>query len=106
VRGCKVVEAPRSARGGLLQHGSILLRDDQAVVRAITRGDPPPDGSAPLERLLGAALAEADLAEAIAAAAAARWGGDWSRESAEPALLDEARAHHPRFRSADWTWRA
>jgi lipoate-protein ligase A len=107
VRGRKVVGSAQVREGGgLLQHGSILLRDDQAVVRAVTRGDPPPDGSAPLERLLGTALAEADLAEAIGAAAAARWGGDWSRKSAEPALLDEARVHQPRFSSADWTWRA
>jgi lipoate-protein ligase A len=107
VGGGKVVgSAQVREAGGLLQHGSILLRDDQAVVRAVTRADPPPDGSAPLERLTGAALPAADLAEAIAAAAAARWGGDWMRGIPDPALLDEARALQSRFSSADWTWRA
>jgi hypothetical protein len=72
----------------------------------VTRGDAPPDGSAPLERLLGAAVPAEALAAAIAAAAAARWGGDWSPEGEAPALLDEAGTHYARYASADWTWRA
>jgi len=107
VRGRKVVGSAQVREGGgLLQHGSILLRDDQAVVRAVTRGGAPPDGSAPLEQVIGAALPAADLAEAIAAAAAERWGGGWTREGADSALLAEARRHDARFSSADWTWRA
>jgi lipoyl(octanoyl) transferase len=107
VGGCKVVgSAQVREAGGLLQHGSILLHDDQAMVRSVTLGEPPPDGSAPLERLTGAALPAADLAEAIAAAAAARWNGDWMRGIPDPSLLDEARGLQPRFSSADWTWRA
>jgi lipoate-protein ligase A len=107
VRGHKVVGSAQVREGGgLLQHGSILLRDDQAMVGALTRGDPPPDGSAPLERMLGTALRARDVARAIADAAAARWGGEWTACGADSALLDEARRHLPRFSSEAWTWRA
>jgi lipoate-protein ligase A len=106
VGGRKVVGSAQVREGGgLLQHGSILLRDDQAMVRAVTLGGAPPDGSAPLEQLIGVALPAAELAAAIAGAAAARWGGDWTREG-DSALLPEARIHQARFSSADWTWRA
>lgn len=107
VAGRKVIGSAQVREdGGLLQHGSILLADDQSMVAAVTVGDPPPDGSAPLERLLGREVPAAELASAIASAAAARWGGDWTAEPAGPALLDDARAHLARFGSADWTWRA
>ena len=107
VRGRKVVgSAQLREGGGLLQHGSILLRDDQAVVRTFTLGVAPPDGSAALERLLGAAVPPADVANAIAGAAAARWGGEWIHRESAPALLAEAARHGPRFASAEWTWRA
>ena len=107
VGGRKVVGSAQVREGGgLLQHGSILLQDDQTTVAMVTRGEAPPDGSAPLERLLGAAVPAEALADAIAAAAAVRWGGEWSPEGAVPMLLEEAGTHHARFASADWTWRA
>jgi hypothetical protein len=46
------------------------------------------------------------VADAVAAAAAQRWGGTWERTSPDPALLAEASSHEVRFRSPDWTWRA
>ncbi len=108
VRGSKVVgSAQVRERGGLLQHGAILLADDQAMVAAVTRGDAPPDGSAPLERLVGRPLPPGDVAQAVAGAAAARWGGEWRTEGADAFLLEvEARRHLPRFGSEEWTWRA
>jgi len=107
VGGRKVVgSAQVRESGGLLQHGSILLRDDQAMVRAVTRGDAPPDGSAPLEGLLGRLLPPTEVAAAIAGAAATRWTGDWTARGAEAEVLDLAQRHRARFASEDWTWRA
>lgn len=107
VAGRKVVGSAQLREGGaLLQHGSILLEDDQSVLGRVTAGAPPPDGSGPLSRVLGRTVPPGDLAGAIGAAAGARWGGSW-REAVEPAaVLAEAGAHLPRFRSAAWTWQA
>ncbi|HUF35009.1 MAG TPA: hypothetical protein VMN37_03615, partial [Gemmatimonadales bacterium] len=107
VEGRKVVGSAQVREGGgLLQHGAILLRDDQATLREVTRGAAPPDGSAPLERILGRTLPPDAVAEAIAGAAAERWPGDWSGEGGNAGLLDEAERHRPRFASAAWTWLA
>ena len=54
VGGRKVVGSAQVRQGGaLLQHGSILLGDDQRLVGTVTLGEAPDDGSAPLEELLG-----------------------------------------------------
>ena len=107
VQGRKVVGSAQVREGGgLLQHGAILLRDDQATLREVTRGTPPPDGSAPLERILGRPLAPDAVAGAIAGAAAERWPGDWIGNGGDAGLLHEAECHRPRFASAAWTWRA
>jgi lipoate-protein ligase A len=92
--------------GALLQHGSILLDDDQEQVRAVTRGDAPDDHSGPLTRVAGRALAPDRVARAIADAATARWGGHWSSLDAAPELLADAREYLPRFTADAWTWRA
>ena len=92
--------------GALLQHGSILLADDQAMVARLTRGDPPADRSAPLARLLGRPIGWQEAAEAVTRAAAEQWGppggclDDWG------SVLQQARGHAARFRSSAWTWDA
>jgi lipoate-protein ligase A len=91
-----------------LQHGSILLDNDQAMVGAVTRGDtpPPPDLAAPLGTLLGRTVDRATVAEAVASAAARAWSDHWERcdDAAATGLVDEADAHAGRFRSEEWTW--
>lgn len=107
VAGRKVVgSAQLREGGGLLQHGSILLEDDQSLVATLTRGPAPPDGSAPLVRLLGRSVPAAALARAVGSAAAARWGDSWSAPAECAELLAEAREYLPRFGSEEWTWRA
>lgn len=107
VAGRKVVgSAQVREAGGLLQHGSILLGDDQSMVAAVSRGDPPRDGSAPLERLTGRPFPPAAMARAIAATAAAQWPGIWHEAANVAAALAGAERHLPRFASEDWTWRA
>ena len=71
----KLVGSAQLREGGaLLQHGSILLADDQAMVARLTRGDAPADRSAPLARLLGRPVGWEEAAEAVTEAAAGRWG--------------------------------
>lgn len=89
--------------GGLLQHGSILLEQDQSVVRTVTRGAAPPDASAPLASVLGRRVTFHEVADAIEAAARDRWPGPW-HEPDPAAVLAQARDHVGRFGSDEWTW--
>jgi lipoate-protein ligase A len=107
IGGRKVVGSAQLREGaGLLQHGSILLAGRQSTVRDLTRGGAPTDLSAPLAETLGRPLNPVEVADAVSAAAADRWGGRWTAATASPELLDEAAGHERRFRSAEWTWRA
>jgi lipoate-protein ligase A len=105
VGGRKAVGSAQLRQGrALLQHGSILLEGDQAVVHAVTRGTPPPDLAGALASLLSAPPSAEELVEAIADAAAERWGGRWEREGGGEALVDSAGRHAARFQSDAWTW--
>jgi lipoate-protein ligase A len=105
VEGRKVVgSAQLRESGGLLQHGSILLGDDQRMVGSLTRAAASTDGSAPLAVLLGREVAAAEAAAAVADAARERWRGDWTGGAETETVLAEAEAHLPRFRSEHWTW--
>jgi len=93
-------------RGALLQHGSILLADDQAMVARLTRGDAPADRSAPLARLLGRWVGWEEAADAVTEAAADRWGAPGERVDGGASVVHQARWHAARFRSSAWTWDA
>jgi len=105
IAGKKVVGSAQLREGEvLLQHGSILLHDDQAIVQAVSR-EAPADESGP-GSLRPMDLADHDgVAEAVADAAATRWRGRWDREPPIDAVLQLANTHVPRFRSDAWTWR-
>ncbi len=103
--GRKVVgSAQLRQNSGLLQHGSLLLDDDQELVRAISRGPAPVGSEAPLNRLLSHAVSPTVAADAVAAAARAAWAGRWTPLDA-PRVLERAATHDARYRSAEWTWR-
>ncbi|HEX3236287.1 MAG TPA: lipoate--protein ligase family protein [Gemmatimonadales bacterium] len=105
VQGRKAVGSAQLRQGGaLLQHGSILLETDQAVVQAVTRGTPLPDLAGPLASLLSAPPSAEELVDAIASTAVERWGGRWERQPSGDALVDGASRHAARFRSDAWTW--
>jgi lipoyl(octanoyl) transferase len=107
VGGRKVVGSAQLRQGeALLQHGSILVGDDQSTVGAVTRGAAPPDLAAPLDAILPTPLEEEDLIAAIARAAAERWRGGWKRCEVSGEVLIAASRHTPRFRSPEWTWGA
>jgi lipoate-protein ligase A len=107
VDGRKAVGSAQLRQGGaLLQHGSILLQGDQQVVRAVTRGTPPPDFAGALASLVSSPPSAEELVESIAGAAAARWRARWERpaKAAADALVESAGRHADRFRSDAWTW--
>lgn len=103
-----VGSAQRRDRGALLQHGSILLHDDQTVADELRR-----DGGADQETVRAAALAEVmdelpsrgRLEEALRAGfeeefgAAVREGAMTSREERT------ARDLRRRYADPEWTWR-
>ena len=92
--------------GALLQHGSILLADDQAMVARLTSGDAPADHSAPLARLLGRRVSWEEAAEAVTEAAADRWGAPGERVDGCASVVHQARWRAAQFRSSAWTWDA
>jgi lipoate-protein ligase A len=103
----KLVGSAQLREGGaLLQHGSILLADDQAMVARLTRGDAPADRSAPLARLLGRRVSWEEAAKAVTNAAVGRWGVPAERVDACASVVHQARWHTARFRSSAWTWDA
>ncbi|HUR95364.1 MAG TPA: hypothetical protein VMY76_12315 [Gemmatimonadales bacterium] len=104
VAGRKVVgSAQLRSTGALLQHGSLLLHDDQRMVGAVTLGGAPPDGSAPLSRILGRPVEWGEAARAVVEAADRTWGvADAARTSGM--VVDRALALADRYRSAAWTW--
>jgi len=107
IGGRKVVGSAQLREGaGLLQHGSILLAGRQATVQEVTLGAAPPDLAGPLVNAIARSPEVQEVADAVAAAAADRWAGDWKRTAAPAELLAEAARHEGRFRSPSWTWRA
>jgi lipoate-protein ligase A len=107
IGGRKVVGSAQLREGvGLLQHGSILLTGQQGIVQDITLGGGPPDLAGPLADAIGRSPGALEVADAVAAAAADRWGGSWNRTPVSADLLAEAARHEARFRSLEWTWRA
>jgi len=105
VDGRKLVgSAQLRERGALLQHGSILVDDDQGRIVEFAAGPlAPAPPAATLRAVLGRAPSYAEVREALVAALAAREG--------EAATLDAAEAdhfaapHRARYGSAGWTWR-
>jgi lipoate-protein ligase A len=96
--------------GAFLQHGSILVDDDQATLGALTldriAAAPPP---ATLRAILGRAPSAREMLDALAGAVA-------SRHAAMPTVLEldarledetrrDARALADRYRDPAWTWR-
>jgi lipoyl(octanoyl) transferase len=102
----KVVGSAQLRQGtALLQHGSLLLGGSQAVVTALTRGQPPADQSATLGDLLARPVRFAEAADAVIRQTDA-WGAAWDLTGeVPPDAAAAAERHGARFRSPDWTWR-
>lgn len=116
-RGRKLIGSAQWRRGGaLLQHGSILLHDDQEVVERVRRGRGAAAGAAPggTGELRAAALAELPrgvppLGRLVAALRRGVEEELGVRVSAAPgperAELEEAERLSERYSSPEWTWR-
>lgn len=92
-------------RGALLQHGSILLEDDQSriadlAVQPLTPAIP----AATLRGALGRAATHAEVSAALRAALAHAEGEPVDLEPGEAARF--ATLHRERFSSLEWTWRS
>ncbi len=90
----------------LLQHGSILIEDDQGLASTLLREPRPvPPPSASLRSILGRVPSVADLAVAMKGAIVTLEDPEASRLVVDAALdrrIAEARAH---FLDEHWTWR-
>ena len=107
VRGRKLVgSAQWRDAGALLQHGSILVDDDQTLLTALAAEPlPPVPAPATLRGELGAAVSAAELSQALTAA-----GQALEDPQVEPMTLSrELRTHaaelRARYVDASWTWR-
>ncbi len=106
LHGRKVVGSAQVRVGnGLLQHGSVLLDDDQARIAALTLGRAPAGLELPLNRVLDGPVSFEAVETAVAAAARRAWPGEWRHSTATERILERARMHEPHFASSEWTWR-
>ena len=105
IQGRKVVGSAQVRLGdGMLQHGSLLLDDDQSRIVALTRGQAPAGREIPLNRVLATPVSFEDASAAVAAAARRAWPGEWQHLAATTQILERAQTHVARFSSDDWTW--
>lgn len=92
--------------GVLLQHGSILVDDDQMQLTSLTRLPsveiPKP---ATLRDALGAAPSESVIADALFAAARTLEDSDATTIDLEGKLLDRAKMLREHYLDDNWTWR-
>jgi lipoate-protein ligase A len=106
VGGAKLVASAQwQEHGAFLQHGSILLDDDQPRIAALTVGEPaPPTRAATLRALLGREIGYVEVRDALAQALRA----DVTSPPAAPSIpvgTEPGAEHRARFADPDWTWR-
>ena len=108
VDGAKLVgSAQFRENGALLQHGSILLRDDQAVIASLLRS--PSDGMRParaatLTQILGREPSVAEVARHLFDAVRAL-EDESARSLDEAETRDYTAQHLAEYRNELWTWR-
>lgn len=105
--GRKLAGSAQYATGGsFLQHGSILVRDDQGALAALTRvplGAIPP--AATLAGALGREPSPAEFAEALFDAVRREWDGAAESLEVDAALATSVHEALGAFSADDWTWR-
>ena len=103
----KLVGSSQWRRGGaLLQHGSILVRDDQGLIARLMLT---PDGSSPMAATLCDALGGEpsvhQVAEALRNALRALTGNDVRDFEPDAVLLSDVDRLSGTYRGDSWTWR-
>ena len=92
--------------GALLQHGSILVDDDQQLIRELSLDPlPPVPPAATLRDALGRAPSPAELSLALSAAIASLEDSEATALLPDSQLVELANAREAHYRSAEWTWR-
>ena len=92
--------------GALLQHGSILIRDDQGVVGALLRGSSEPTpGAATLADSLGREPTVADVARPLLQSLEEATGGPVQPWAFEDAVESDTLALQRVYEDEAWTWR-
>lgn len=101
----KLVASAQVREGGaLLQHGSILIEDDQGLIAALSLRDTPRARAATLRSLLGRVPDFAEIADALfGAVLAVADENAWQLPAKD--VLPFAVPHVARFRDPLWTWR-
>ena len=93
--------------GALLQHGSILVRDDQrwtnSLLRAPAAADPP--AAATLEAAIGRSPPTSEVADALCAALETHVDAPVGRFVPDGPLSDDARNLRALYHDDAWTWR-
>lgn len=104
VGGHKLIGSAQLRQGtALLQHGSLLLEDDQAVVAQVSRGRVGTGGEITLSKVLGRPVGFEEAADLIGSAFL-RWLTPSG--TLDDPMADELVARHAaRFRDPAWTWR-
>jgi len=105
IDGLKVVGSAQLRQGdAFLQHGSVLLDDDQSLVRGLAGFTQEGAAEAPLSRLVGRDVSFEETAAAIAAAAWEAFPVVEEATSLPEAARQGMTRHAERFRSPEWTW--
>ena len=105
--GRKLVGSAQVRDGGaFLQHGSVLVDDDQHVLSELLVAAEPVSPPATLRALTGRAVTVGEFASALAAAIGGVGGWAPRTLEADDALLDDVRTLvRTRYADAGWTWR-
>ena len=92
--------------GAFLQHGSVLIEDDQGLIERllVVRQTEPLPAAATLSQLLGRTPTARELADAMRGALSHAWNAD-AAEIEESEAEEYAALHIDRYRSELWTWR-
>jgi lipoate-protein ligase A len=107
VGGRKLVASAQWRDGGaLLQHGSILLDDDQGRIPALLRAPlPATPPAATLRAVLGRVPSLGEVADALFAAVREHEDDEATALVPERELVDAARNGARHYRDPAWTWR-
>lgn len=92
--------------GALLQHGSILIEDDQSLIAQVSMNPPATDAApaATLSAALGRIPEVGEVAEALFAAVI--WSEDaGARRLSDSEVSEYTGRHLEKYRSERWTWR-
>ena len=93
--------------GAWLQHGSVLIRNDQHLLREAAVGDSVPlADAATLAEVLERDVTPEEFALALFGAVCDRWDVNASEITIDGAVAERAQALEARYADAEWTWRA